>query len=144
MKKVAVLGAFAILSLALVVPVQAKVHYAPTPPAKTCTPRSVGYNATGTLVASSLTVDANGLYSGTLEVTVTRANHKAPTGAQSYTLTAARVKFHKGVDPQSPAPGSRVKVHGKITKLGKHCSTEGFTPVITVKKVDIRQPKQKS
>ena len=141
MKKVAVLGAFAILSLALVVPAQAKVHYAP--PAKTCTPHSVGYNATGTLVASSLTVDANGLYSGTLEVSVTKANHKAPTGAQTYTLTAARVKFHKGVDPQSPAPGSRVKVHGKITKLGKHCSTDGFTPVITVKKVDIRQPKQK-
>jgi hypothetical protein len=141
MKKVAVLGAFAILALALVVPAQAKVHYAP--PAKTCTPHSVGYSATGTLVASSLTVDANGLYSGTLEVSVTRANHKAPTGAQTYTLTAARVKFHKGVNTQSPAPDSRVKVHGKITKLGKHCSTEGFTPAITAKKVDIRRPKQK-
>ena len=83
MKKVAVLGAFAILSLALVVPAQAKVHYAPTPPAKTCTPRSVGYNATGTLVPAipGLTVDANGLYSGTLEVTVTRPTRKAPTGA---------------------------------------------------------------
>lgn len=140
MKKVAVLGAFVILALALVGPVQAKVGYAP---AKACTPRSVGYNATGTLVASSLTADANGRYSGTLEVSVTRANHKAPTGAQTYTLAAARVKFHKGVDAQSPAAGSRVKVHGKITKLGKHCSTEGFTPEITVKKVDIRQPKPK-
>jgi hypothetical protein len=140
MKKVAVLGAFAILALALVGPAQAKVGYAPT---QACTPRSVGYNATGTLVASSLTADANGRYSGTLEVNVTRANHKAPKGTQTYTLVAARVKFHKGVDAQSPAVGSRVKVHGKITKLGKRCSTEGFTPVITVKKVDIRQPKQK-
>ena len=85
MKKVAVLGAFAILSLALVVPAQAKVHYAPTPPAKTCTPRSVGYNATGTLVASSLTVDANGRYSGTLEVDRARRSpiDRAPTGARS-------------------------------------------------------------
>jgi hypothetical protein len=31
-----------------------------------------------------------------------------------------------------------VKLHGKITKLSKHCPTEGFTPTITVKKVDIR------
>ena len=138
MKKIAVIGAFAIL--VLVVPAQAKVHYAPP---KACTPHSVGYNAKGTLVASNLTVDANGRYSGTLEVNVTRTNHKAPTGDQTYTLTAARVKFHKGVDAQSPAAGSRVGVHGKITKLGKHCSSEGFTPEITVRKVDIHQPKQK-
>jgi hypothetical protein len=140
MKKVAVIGAFAIL--ALVVPAQAKVHYAPTAPTKACTPHSVGYFAKGTLVASDLTVDANGRYSGTLEVNVTRANHNAPTGDQTYTLTAARVNFHHGVDSQSPAAGSRVGVHGKITKLGKHCSSEGFTPEITVRKVDIHQPKQ--
>jgi hypothetical protein len=142
MKKVAILGAFAILALAFVAPAQAKkVSYEPS--GKSCTPRSVGYNATGTLVSSSLTPDGNGRYSGTIEVNVTRANHKAPTGTQTYTLAAARVKFHKGVDAQSPAAGSRVKVHGKITKLGKRCPTEGFTPVITVKKVDVRQAKQK-
>ena len=140
MKKVAVLGAFAILALALVAPAQAKVGYAP---AKACTPRTVGFHATGTLVSSSLTADSNGRYSGTIEVNVTRANHKAPTGTQTYTLNAARVKFHKNVDAQSPAPGSRVKVHGKITKLGKRCPTEGFTPEITVRKVDVRQAKQK-
>ena len=146
MKKVAVLGAFAILALALVAPAQAKVAYTPATPAapaaKNCTPRSVGFHATGTLVASNLTADGDGRYSGTIEVDVTRANHKAPTGAQTYTLSAARVKFHHGVDAQSPAVGSRVKVHGKITKLGKRCSTEGFTPEITVRKVDVRQPKQ--
>jgi hypothetical protein len=139
MKRVAVIGAFAILALA--VPAQAKVHYAPTAPTKPCTPHSVGYYAKGALVASNLTVDANGRYSGTLEVNVTRANHKAPTGVQTYTLNAARVKFHNGVDAQSPAVGSRVGVHGKITKLGKNCSSEGFTPEITVRKVDIHQPK---
>lgn len=142
MKKVAILGAFAVLALALVGPAQAKkVTYEPA--GKSCTPRSVGYNATGTLVSSSLTADGNGRYSGTIEVDVTRANHKAPTGIQTYTLVAARVKFHKGVDAQAPAVGSRVKVHGRITKLGKRCPTEGFTPAITVKKVDVRQAKQK-
>jgi hypothetical protein len=145
MKKVAILGAFAILALALVGPAQAKkVPYEPSGPSgKSCTPRSVGYNATGTLVSSSLTPDGNGRYSGTIEVDVTRANHKAPTGTQTYTLVAARVKFHKGVDAEAPAAGSRVKVHGKITKLGKRCPTEGFTPAITVRKVDVRQAKQK-
>jgi hypothetical protein len=34
-----------------------------------------------------------------------------------------------------------VKLHGKITKLAKHCPTEGFTPTITVKKVDLRPGK---
>src|SRR5215217_1202732 len=140
MKKVAVLGAFAILALALVAPAQAKVAYTPAAPAaKNCTPRSVGFHATGTLVSSSLTADGDGRYSGTIEVEVTRANHKAPTGTQTYTLAAAKVKFPKGVDAQSPAAGSRVKVHGKITTLGKRCSTEGFTPTITVRKVDVRQ-----
>jgi hypothetical protein len=43
-----------------------------------------------------------------------------------------------------------VKLHGKITKLAKHCPTEGFTLTITLKKVDIsrrfttRQPRTRS
>jgi hypothetical protein len=76
-------------------------------------------------------------------VNVTRANHHAATGDQTFTLAGARVKFHHGVDPTAPAPGSRVKLHGKVTKLSKHCPTEGFTPTITVKKVDIAQPKHR-
>jgi hypothetical protein len=38
-----------------------------------------------------------------------------------------------------PAVGSRVGLHGKITALPKHCSTVGFTPTITIKRVDIRK-----
>jgi hypothetical protein len=34
-----------------------------------------------------------------------------------------------------------VKLHGKITQLPKKCPSGGFTPTITIKKVDIRQPK---
>jgi hypothetical protein len=97
----------------------------------------VGYNASGTLVNASLTAEENGRYSGTIEVNVTKANHHGSTGDQTFTLTAARVKFHDGVNATAPAPGSRVKLHGKITKLSKHCPSEGFTPTVTVKKVDI-------
>jgi hypothetical protein len=138
MKKIAVLGTLGVL--ALVVSAQAAPHYSPAPPSPgshRCLPHSVGYNASGALVSASLTAEEHGRYSGTLEVNLARANHRAPTGDQTFTLAAAKVKFHHGVDPTAPATGSRVKLHGKITKLSKHCPTEGFTPTITVKKVDI-------
>lgn len=167
MKKIVILSVLGLLALA--VPAQATTEYTPAPappphkpkpphgpkgphnpkaPHK-CQPYSVGYNATGTLVSAALTPAAGkGRYDGTIEVTVAKANHHAPTGTQTYTLVSARVRFHHGVDPAAPAPGSRVKLHGKITQLSRHCSQDGFTPVITVKKVDIRhapeQPKPKS
>jgi len=137
MKRIAVLSTLGLL--AFVVSAQAAPHYTPAPPpgSHRCLPHSVGYNASGPLVNASLTAEEHGRYSGTLEVNVAKANHHASTGDQTFTLTAAKVKFHHGVDPTAPAPGSRVKLHGKITVLSKHCSTEGFTPTITVKKVDI-------
>jgi hypothetical protein len=141
MRKIVILSALGVLgALALAGPAQA-VTYTPAN-SHSCTPHSVGFNAWGTLVSSSLTADANGRYSGTIEVDVKRANHGAPTGDQTFTLVAAKVKFHHGVDPNAPAPGSRVKVHGKVTKLAKHCPKEGFTPTVTVKRVDIHVPKQ--
>lgn len=158
MRKIVILSVLGLLALA--VPAQATTEYAPAPsppphkpkPPHTpkgphgpkaphkCQPHSVGYNASGTLVSAALTPAGKGRFDGTVEVTLAKANHHAPTGAQTFTLASARVKFHHGVDPTAPAPGSRVKLHGKITQLSKHCSQEGFTPVITVKKVDIRQP----
>lgn len=143
MKKILALGLLCLLALA--VPAQAAPHYTPGTPhgSHGCLPHNAGYYATGTLVAESLTVDANGRYSGTIEVDVTKANHHGTTGDQTFTLSAARVLFHHGVDPNAPAVGSRVKLHGKITRLGKHCPTDGFTPTVTVKKVDIRQAPQK-
>jgi hypothetical protein len=104
-----------------------------------CAPHSVGYNAVGALVSAALTPEPHGRYSGALEVNIVRANHHASTGDQTFTLAGARVRFHHGVDPTAPTTGSRVKLHGKITKLSKHCPTEGFTPTITIKKVDIRR-----
>jgi len=141
MRKIVILSALGVLALA--VPAQATPQYVPAHPhGHSCTPHSVGYNAWGVLVSSSLTADENGRYSGTIEVNVKRANHGAATGDQTYTLTAAKVKFHHGVDPNAPAAGSRVRVHGKVTKLNKHCPTEGFTPTVTVRRVDIHVPKQ--
>jgi hypothetical protein len=101
------------------------------------TPRNEGYNARGTLVSSTLTASTTmaGRYSGTITVTLRKANHHDTT--TTFTLTNARVYFHHGVSTTAPAAGSKVDVHGKITALPRHCSTTGFTPTITVKKVDI-------
>lgn len=137
MKKISVIATLALLTLVVSAEAAPKYTPAPSPKPHRCLPHNVGYNASGTLVGESLTAEEHHRYSGTLEVNLARANHKAPTGDQTFTLTAAKIKFHHGVDPASPAAGSRVKLHGKITALAKHCPTEGFTPTITVKKVDI-------
>jgi hypothetical protein len=141
MKKIAVLGTLGLL--AIVVSAQAAPHYSPAPPpgSHRCLPHNVGYNASGTLVSAALTAEEHGRYSGTLEVNVARANHHASTGEETFTLAGAKVKFHHGVDPAAPAPGSRVKLHGKITKLSKHCPSDGFSPTITIKKVDVSRAK---
>lgn len=141
MKRIAILATLGLL--AFVVSAQAAPTYAPAPPAPKngmhrCTPHNAGYNASGTLVSASFTKEENGRYGGTLVVNLTRANHWAPTGEQTFTLTGVRVRFHHGVDPNALVAGSRVKLHGKITALPKRCPTEGFTPTITIKKVDIR------
>ena len=140
MRKVAVFAVMAVV--ALVAPAAGK----PTKPSKApkphpCVAHQVGYNASGTLVSAALTAVGNGRYNGTLTVNVTKANHRAPTGAQTFTLANAKVKFHHGVTAAAPAAGSRVKLHGKITHLPKRCSTTGFTPTITIKKVDIKRAK---
>jgi hypothetical protein len=106
-----------------------------------CGARSVGFNASGTLLAATLTAGEAGRHDGTISVTVTRANHGAPKGEQTYTLTNARVKFRAGVDAAAPAAGSRVKISGKITKLTRQCRTDGFVPAVTVKKVDVKAAK---
>jgi hypothetical protein len=127
-------------------PPKAQPHKTPKPakpnPAR-CVARNEGYNASGKLVIAKLTAQGHGRYSGTLEVTVTKANHRAPTRTtQEFTLSGARVEFHHGVNPASPPAGSRVKLSGKITELpNKHCSSAGFTPTITLDKVDVRAAK---
>ena len=106
-----------------------------------CAARSVGFNASGTLLTATLTPGDAGRYSGTISVMVTRANHGAPKGEQTYTLTDARVKFREGVDAAAPVAGSRVKIGGKITKLNKKCPTDGFVPTVTVQRVHLKAAK---
>jgi hypothetical protein len=140
-------------ALAVAVPARAdKPHHPPSPPPKPtkpkppkpprCAPHNAGYKATGTLVASSLAPVGHHRFSGTIEVDVTKANHHAPTGEQTFTLSGAKVKVHRGIDPAAPAAGSKVGLHGKITELPKSCPADSFTPVITIDKVDIGPPRR--
>jgi hypothetical protein len=107
----------------------------PDHPAKgVCKPKHVvGFNAKGTFMASSLTQDAGATtYTGTVEVNVTKANHKAPTGVQTYTLNHAKVSFYNDTNGQpvtTPTVGDIVHVHGKIGHAPKKCT--GPTNVIT-------------
>ena len=150
MKRFALLSA--VITFAIAVPAQADkpAHPAhPTHPATpgmgkphSCTPRNEGYNAWGTLVSATLTPGTKkGHYDGTITADVTRANHHAPTGPQTYTLTDARVQFGKGVSSTAPAPGSRVRLQGRITVLPHGCPSSGFTATTTVRHVVIKQAK---
>jgi hypothetical protein len=103
-----------------------------------CVARAVGFNASGTLLEATMTAGTPGIYSGTIKVAVKKANHGAPKGEQTYTLTDVKVRFGEGVDAAAPAVGSRVKISGKIKKVAKKCSTEGFEPTVTVKRVDVK------
>ena len=155
MKKLPIYAGLA--AIALAVPAQAHEHAGKGPKSKQpkaakCQPRAVGYNARGTLVSSSLTQTAGAAtptpgddrYSGDVTVNVAKANHKAPTGEQTFTLTDAKVKFadadHDGVADE-PKAGDRVKLHGKITRLNRKCDQTGFTPQITVRHVRFKPPK---
>jgi hypothetical protein len=141
--------AIAALAVAAVVAVPAQAK-----PDKShkCTPQTVGYNASGILVSQALTQTrgagtpqrSDDRYSGTLTVTVKKANHHSATGDQTYTLDNARVKFYDangdGTADQ-PKAGDRVKVQGTTTKLAKKCDQTGFTPTITVRRVAFKPAK---
>jgi hypothetical protein len=107
--------------------------------AHNCKPRSIGLHASGTLVSQTLTQTAgmstttrrDDRYSGTLTVQVARANHRAPTGAQTYTLDNDRVHFDGGAAPKA---GDRVKLYGKLTRARKGCA-EPATPAVDLRRV---------
>jgi hypothetical protein len=157
MRKI-LLSAVAGAALAVVPAIAAKPTTTPNHPehpAKAkgrCKPKHVvGFNAKGTLIASNLTQTqgvatttdtSDDRYSGTVEVNVTHANHKAPTGDQTYTLTDAKVSFYNdvnGVPVTTPAVGDIVHVHGKIGHAPKKCP--GPSNVITaITSVSFEQP----
>jgi hypothetical protein len=130
-------------SVAVAVPAQA-AKTKPTP--SKCQPIAVSYVVSGTLVSGTLTRDAGKTktYSGTLTVHVTKTDShaKADKGlTKTYTLSHAKVSFGAGVNKTSPAASSRVTLKGTITTLAPKCSHTGFTPTITITKVEILRAK---
>lgn len=154
MRKIAV--AATALAAVVAMPAQANSDKPDKPdhPSKShkCKPHAVGYKASGTLESESLTqtqgagttTRRDDRYSGDLTVNVKKANHHGATGSQTYTVTDARVKFydanHDGT-ADTPKAGDRVKVKGRITRLAKKCDQTGFTPKITVRRVEFKPAK---
>jgi hypothetical protein len=149
MKRLTIVAAIAALGA---VPAQAKDHHPRSAHTPDCTPHAVGYHAAGTLVSQSLTQTAGAgtatrrddRYSGDVTVDLKRANHRAPTATQTFTLADARVRLydvnHDGTADQ-PKAGDRVQLYGKITKLRRRCDPTGFTPQVTVKQVHFKAPR---
>jgi hypothetical protein len=119
-----------------------------------CVAHKVGYVAGGTLTAQSLVLDADRpartTYSGDVTIDVKRTNRAARADkgtTKTYTLDHGRVVL--GLDDQNAdgkvdlgdvLPGSRAKVIGKVTKLGKRCDQSGFVPQLTIAKLIVHAP----
>ena len=136
MKKLMLLTA--LFAAALVLPAQAKPAHPPHPvKSKKCTPHAVGYKAAGTLVSVSLTQSAGAgtakrgddRYSGTLTVDVTKANHHAPTGDQTYTLANVRVRFWRATILMSlPLPSRRTAARSSAAATIKQSNAPAWQP----------------
>ena len=145
MKKLIVIAA--LVSAVVAAPIQAKPPKGPkpAPPANShkCQPHAISYEVAGTLDSGSLTLNADGTYTGSLTVHVTSANKHAKIDKntdKAYTIANARVNLH-GANPASLAAGSRVKREGKLTALAKNCDQTGFTAGITIAHADLEAPK---
>ncbi|MCW3049194.1 MAG: hypothetical protein JWO74_3478, partial [Solirubrobacterales bacterium] len=108
-----------------------------------CKAHSVGYIVAGTLTSYDLKQTAGAQtpadksddrYSGTLGLTVTKTNHHANAVSGPQPVTDVRVSFGDGV-AQPPATGSRVKLIGKVTKVGKKCTDQSAAGQVTYRKV---------
>ena len=130
-------------TVAVAVPAQAANHKTAS---NKCQPLAVSYVVSGTLVSGALTADPGTAktYSGTLTVHVTKTNNHAKADkslTKTYALSLADVSFGAGVNKTSPAAGSRVNLKGTITTLAPKCSQTGFTPTISITKVEIHRAK---
>jgi hypothetical protein len=115
-----------------------------------CTPRKVGYVASGTLVKQTLTKNADGTYSGEVEVEVIRTNHHAAADRGKtivYKVMNVHVTFgltdtnsDGSVGLDDLAKGDRVHLNGKITALAKKCAQSGFTAETTIRRIIFHAP----
>jgi hypothetical protein len=126
-------------------------HPAPKPH---CGVQAVGFNASGTLTSHTLVQTAGAAtaaraddrYSGTITVTVKRANHRAPAGEQTYTVDNGRARFYdadRDGAADAPKAGDRVRLHGRITRQSHGCTT-AFTATVTVRSIRFRPAKEAS
>jgi hypothetical protein len=119
-------------------------HSSGTDPGKShkCATHEVAYVAHGTVGTWTPPPTGNGPYSGTLTVNVTKANHHAPKGPQTYmNIVNAKVRFDQGTTPATSS-GDPVTLIGKIAvapAANKGCTTPTGTSAgtITVKKIDV-------
>jgi hypothetical protein len=135
-----------------VAPALAQPTHPPKPdhPTKSqkCKTHNVGYNAKGLLVSQTLTqskgadtaTTGDDRYSGDITVNVTKANHKAPKGEQTFTVTDARVHFYDAAGDGTADPavaGDKVSLHGKVSRTQKKCTPAATT--FTVKSISFKQ-----
>jgi hypothetical protein len=148
---IAIAGAALAVAPALAKPTHSPHPVKPDHPAKShkCKTHNVGYNAKGLLVSHTLTQTqgtatptdtSDDRYSGDITVNVTKANHKAPKGEQTFTVTDAKVRFYDAAgdgtnDP--PVAGDKVSLHGKVSKTQKKCTPAATT--FTVKSISFKQ-----
>lgn len=115
-----------------------------------CAPHKVGYVASGTLVKQTLTKNADGTYSGEVEVEVMRTNrHAAADEGKTiiYKVMNVHVTFgladtnnDGGVGLDDLAKGDRVHLNGKITVLARKCDQSGFTAETTIRRIIFHAP----
>jgi hypothetical protein len=87
--------------------------------------------------------DPASTYSGTITLTVKRANHHAQGATSPIAFSHARVRFH-GATATAPVAGDNVRLIGKIVLAKRSCSTQAgsATPApgtVTIRKITISQ-----
>jgi hypothetical protein len=146
---IAAAGALAMAAPAAAKPGHAKHASHPAHPSqpgtsRKCTAHEAAYIASGQFVSRAATQSANGTWTGTITVHVTRSNHHAASAKGTdvtYPLSNTKVTFGEGGNP--PAAGDPVKVIGKVSDVAKKCTQSGSSTQITVRKVHIRAAKSR-
>jgi hypothetical protein len=123
-----------------------------------CKLHKVGYVASGILVSEKLEKNADGTYSGEVDVKVTQTNHhgrldKGTTRVyKEKELEHVHVTFgladtnsdgSVGLDDLKPGE-TRVRLIGRITVLKKKCDEKGFEAVRTIRQLVFNAPAQGS
>ena len=123
-----------------------------------CKLHKVGYVASGVLVSEKLVKNADGTYSGEVEVKVTQTNRhgrvdKGTTRIyKENELEGVHVTFGMadtnndgivGLDDLKPGE-TRVKLIGRISKLKKKCDEKGFEAVRTIRHLVFNAPAPES